>query len=52
MLRTLAKAADPPRDWDDLWALYPAKKQLFQARIAAPPFEADLRAMLPGLQEA
>ncbi len=50
MLRTMAKAAEPPRNWDDLWALYPAKKQLFQTRMTAPPFEAALMAMLPELQ--
>jgi beta-phosphoglucomutase len=49
MLRTMAQAADPPRNWDDLWALYPAKKKLFQARMSAPPFEEDLKAMLPAL---
>jgi HAD superfamily hydrolase (TIGR01509 family) len=49
MLRTLARQADPPRDWDRLWALYPAKKQLFQARMAAPPFEPSLAGMLRGL---
>jgi beta-phosphoglucomutase len=49
MLRTMARQADPPRDWDSLWALYPAKKQLFQARMTAPPFEPDLARMLPAL---
>ena len=49
MLRTMARQAVPPRDWDSLWALYPAKKQLFQARLTAPPFEASLTGMLPGL---
>ena len=49
MLRTMAQAADPPRNWDDLWALYPAKKKLFQDRMSAPPFEPDLIAMLPAL---
>ena len=49
MLRTLARQADPPRDWDSLWALYPAKKQLFQARMTAPPFEPALLDMLPAL---
>ena len=49
VLRTLARQADPPRDWDSLWALYPAKKQLFQARMTAPPFESALAGMLPGL---
>ena len=49
MLRTVARQADPPRDWDSLWALYPAKKKLFQARMTAPPFESSLAAMLPAL---
>jgi HAD superfamily hydrolase (TIGR01509 family) len=49
MLRVMARQADPPRDWDSLWALYPAKKKLFQARMTAPPFEPTLVGMLPGL---
>ena len=49
MLHTLARMVDPPRDWDSLWALYPAKKALFQARMAAPPFETALVEMLPEL---
>ena len=49
MLRTLACQAVPPRDWDSLWALYPAKKQLFQARMMSPVFAPALVAMLPGL---
>ena len=49
MLRMMARQAVPPRDWDSLWALYPAKKRLFQARMTAPPFDASLVAMLPGL---
>ena len=49
MLRVMARNADPPRNWDDLWALYPAKKRLFQARMTEPPFEPELAAMLPGL---
>jgi HAD superfamily hydrolase (TIGR01509 family) len=49
MLRTMASQADPPLDWDSLWALYPAKKQLFQARMTAPPFERSLAGMLAGL---
>jgi beta-phosphoglucomutase len=49
MLRTMARQADPPHDWNSLWALYPAKKQLFQARLTAPPFEPDLADMLPAL---
>ena len=49
MLRVIARNADPPRNWDDLWALYPEKKRLFQERMTAPPFEAELLAMLPDL---
>ena len=49
MLRTIALQADPPHDWDSLWALYPAKKLLFQARMKVPPFETSLTAMLPAL---
>jgi beta-phosphoglucomutase len=40
MLRTMAARSDPPRNWEELWAQYPAKKKLFQARMAQlPPFE-------------
>src|SRR5450755_546685 len=49
MLRNLARQADPPHDWDSLWALYPAKKQLFQQRMQAPVFEPGLAGMLPAL---
>ena len=49
MLRTMARQADPPLDWDSLWALYPAKKLLFQARLTVPPFEPSLLEMLPDL---
>src|SRR4051812_33340324 len=49
MLRLLAEQADPPRLWDDLWALYPEKKRLFLDRVADPPFEPEYRAMLPEL---
>jgi beta-phosphoglucomutase len=49
MLRTLADLADPPRDWDSLWALYPAKKRLFQERMTTAPFEPALVTMLPDL---
>jgi HAD superfamily hydrolase (TIGR01509 family) len=38
MLRALASAADPPRDWEELWARYPAKRELFRSRmLGAPP---------------
>ena len=49
MLRNMAAMADPPRDWESLWALYPAKKRLFQDRLQVPPFEQELVAMLPEL---
>ena len=49
MLRTLARQAVPPRDWETLWALYPAKKALFQARMTTPAFEPALVAGLPAL---
>ena len=28
MLRILARQANPPRDWDSLWALYPAPRDI------------------------
>jgi beta-phosphoglucomutase len=49
MLREMARNADPPRDWQALWKLYPAKKRLFQSRMVEPPFDSDLRSMLPEL---
>jgi beta-phosphoglucomutase len=49
MLRAMARAAQPPREWESLWALYPAKKKLFQTRMTSPPFEQALVEMLPGL---
>jgi HAD superfamily hydrolase (TIGR01509 family) len=52
MLRMLAAQADPPLDWDRLWAEYPAKKQLFQDRMAAnPAFHPDMDALLSELHE-
>ena len=53
MLRTLAANSDPPRKWEELWAQYPAKKKLFQARMAQlPPFEQSLDRFLSGLHGA
>jgi HAD superfamily hydrolase (TIGR01509 family) len=50
MLKTMASAADPPRDWQDLWAEYPRKKELFRSRmIGAPPFPATLTGLLEPL---
>jgi beta-phosphoglucomutase len=50
MLKTIAAASDPPRDWQELWALYPKKKEIFRARtLSAPPFPAELEPMLAKL---
>jgi beta-phosphoglucomutase len=49
MLRAIARQADPPRDWESLWALYPEKKRLFQSRMTSPLFDAGLIRMLPEL---
>jgi beta-phosphoglucomutase len=52
MLQMMATASDPPRDWNEMWAQYPAKKELFRARmIDAPPFPQGLGALLDELQE-
>jgi beta-phosphoglucomutase len=42
MLRIMAEAASPPRDWDSLWALYPSKRKLFQERMTRPEFDPAL----------
>ena len=49
MLRNIASQANPPSDWDNLWALYPAKKALFQTRMALPPFDPALVQLLARL---
>jgi len=50
MLRMLAAEAARPVAWDGLWKLYPAKKDLFRARMAAaPPFDPALREFLNAL---
>lgn len=47
MLRMLAAEAARPVAWEELWALYPAKKDLFRARVlTAPPFDPALREFL------
>jgi HAD superfamily hydrolase (TIGR01509 family) len=43
MLRLLAAEQRPWLPWEDLWKLYPAKKDRFRARVlAAPPFDPAL----------
>ncbi len=50
MLRMLAGEASPQPAWEDLWSLYPAKKELFRSRtMAAPPFDTALRDFLQDL---
>jgi HAD superfamily hydrolase (TIGR01509 family) len=50
MLRMLAAEAAPQLSWEDLWTLYPAKKERFRARVmAAPPFDPALPAFLSAL---
>ena len=46
MLRVMAEASKPPRDWDSLWALYPAKRKLFQERMTQPRFDPALVELL------
>ena len=53
MLRMMATRSDPPLDWESLWERYPAKRELFRARmIGAPPFPPGLTEMLEGLHRA
>lgn len=53
MLRTMAAQSDPPRDWMELWAQYPAKKELFRHRtLNAPPFHPELDTFLAELHTA
>jgi len=50
MLRILAAETTPQPAWEDLWKLYPAKKERFRARMTAtPPFEPSLRDFLSDL---
>src|SRR5207302_11364335 len=49
MLLAIARAADPPREWNSLWALYPAKKKLFQKRMSQPQFDRALTELLGNL---
>jgi HAD superfamily hydrolase (TIGR01509 family) len=50
MLRMLAAEAASPLSWDDLWSLYPAKKELFRSRVTVtPPFDPGLGPFLKGL---
>jgi len=51
MLRMMATRSDPPREWRELWELYPAKKALFRSRTAGnPPFHEELGPALAALR--
>ena len=52
MLRNMAGQANPPHDWDSLWALYPSKRGLFQARMPLAPFDPALVQLLARLDGA
>ena len=53
MLRMMAQTAEPPRTWESLWELYPAKKELFRGRMTArPPFTEETGGMLQQLGAA
>jgi len=50
MLRMMATQSHPPRDWQELWARYPAKKELFRSRMeVSPRFDAALPEALAAL---
>jgi beta-phosphoglucomutase len=51
MLQMMATASEPARDWNEMWAQYPAKKELFRVRMMdAPPFPQGLAGLLDELQ--
>src|SRR5579872_1132174 len=49
MLRAIAAEAQPPLDWQILWAQYPAKKELFRVKMKNPVFPAALPELLARL---
>jgi beta-phosphoglucomutase len=49
MLRRIAEEAEPPLDWETLWAQYPAKKELFRLRMKNPVFAPALHELLERL---
>ncbi|HXS93639.1 MAG TPA: HAD family phosphatase [Candidatus Limnocylindrales bacterium] len=53
MLKMMASQSDPPRDWRELWAQYPSKKELFRGRMAKnPPFLSAIGGLLEELSGA
>ena len=50
MLRQMAACSHPPVNWQEMWAEYPKKKEIFRARmLGAPPFLPELDGLLAGL---
>jgi beta-phosphoglucomutase len=50
MLRMLAEEAQPAKNWEDLWAQYPRKRELYRSRmLAAPPILSTLAELLRSL---
>jgi beta-phosphoglucomutase len=51
MLRMMATRSNPPREWSELWSLYPAKRDLFRERtLKLPPFHPALSELLEELR--
>lgn len=51
MLRMMATQSDPPRDWEELWAQYGAKRDLFRERMLhSTAFDPALRELLDELR--
>jgi HAD superfamily hydrolase (TIGR01509 family) len=50
VMALLAPRCDPPRQFDELWAQHPLKKEMFRARMLAnPPFAPGVAELLNGL---
>ncbi len=49
MLRILAAEADPPLDWNTLWAQFPVKQECFREKMKDPPFLPKLPELLERL---
>lgn len=50
MLRMMATQSHPPRSWEDLWAQYPIKQDLFRERALKAAFDPALNDLLAELQ--
>jgi HAD superfamily hydrolase (TIGR01509 family) len=53
MMALVAAQSDPPRDFEELWARHPVKREMFRARMLGnPPFAPGLAELLGGLRRA